>query len=191
MKRMKRKSIIIALFLLASTLSAHAQRTAVGMNQISATVNTSLSSFGGEVLYGRYLSYGYWFGNASFVDRAERDAQLSDIMHHQRFQAGGGYMARLYGTKTRSLSLYGGGDVFIGAEMLDVFKSTSPVTRQSFYSAGFTDFRFIYGLSARLEAEYFPINNLAIVGLIRAPICLNTRFSVLGLELGVGARINF
>ena len=190
-KKMRTKSVIITLLLLASTLSAHAQRTAVGMNQISATFTTSLSSIGGEVLYGRYLTHGYWFGNMTFVDRAERDSQLLETIHHQRYQAGGGYMARLYGTKSRNFNVYGGGDVFIGAEMLDVFKSMTPATRQSFYSAGFSDYRFVFGLSPRAEVEFFPINNLAVIGLVRAPVCLNTKFGILGLELGVGIRVNF
>lgn len=188
---MSTKRVIIALLLLASTLSANAQRTAVGMNQISASANWNISSLGGEILYGHYLAHGYWFGNVGFSDRAEKDVQLSETVHHQRLQVGGGYMARLYGTKTRNLNIYGGGDTFIGAEMLDAFRNLTPSARQSFYTAGFTDFRFIYGLSARLEAEYFPINNLAIIGLIRVPLYLNTKFSLLGIEMGVGARVNF
>lgn len=172
-----------------------AQRTAYGERQISVNANWTVSSFGGEAYFGQYLTMGYWFSGLGYNNRLEIDAPTGEKIHFPRLQFFGGYMYRLYGTKIRNFNIYAGGDFFIGAEILDAYKTLTEPTKKSLLEAGMNEVKFIYGPAIRAEAELFVSDTFAITAKARVPFCLNTNFSVLSLpcllELSVGARVNF
>ena len=185
-----RRLLLTAGLLLVSLLSV-AQRTSSGEHQIAFTAGTTFSHYGGEVLYGRYLLRGYWFGGLGFHNRIEIDAPSGEKVFFPRLQGRGGYMHRLLSTYSRALSLYGGGDAFIGVEMLDLYRTLSGATLRSFHNSGFHDYRFIYGVAPRLELELFLSPSFAVLAEGRVPLCFGSPFPVLGWELSAGARVNF
>ena len=186
---MKRLLLISGLLLVS--LLAGAQRTSSGERQIAVTAGTTFSHYGAEVFYGQYLLRGYWFGGLGFHNRLEIDAPSGEKVFFPRLQGRGGYMYRLLSTYNRALSLYGGGDAFVGVEMLDLYRTLSPTTLQSFHNSGFHDYQFIYGVAPRLEVELFLSPSLALLAGGRAPLCFGSPFPVLGWEVTAGAKVNF
>lgn len=193
-----RLALLIALFVVFSLYSqeSKAQRTALGTKIVSADVHCSISSFGGELMYGQYIIPGYWFGAVAFTNRAEKDKASGEKCDYPRLQGIGGYMQRVYGNRERFLNIYAGGDVFIGMEKFDMFKTLSESTRNSRLTnedgSKKNDTVFIYGLSIRAEIEFFITSSVALTAKARMPICFNTNTSfMVGGEFGLGARFNF
>lgn len=188
-----RLALLIALSVVFSLYSqeSKAQRTALGTKIVSADVHCSISSFGGELMYGQYIIPGYWFGAVAFTNRAEKDKASGEKCDYPRLQGIGGYMQRVYGNRERFLNIYGGGDVFIGMEKFDMFKTVSEPTRKSRLENK-KETVFIYGLSIRAEIEFFITSSVALTAKARMPICFNTITSfMVGGEFGLGARFNF
>lgn len=188
-KKMKR-ALLISLLLLA-VLPAAAQRTAIGMRQLSLGVGTTLSHLGGELSFGTYLPYGYWLAEAGFHDRMERDAPSGEAVHFPRVTLRGAYMQRLLSTYSRSLVLYGGADAFLGLEHFDCFHTLSAPVLQGFRNKGFTDVRFIYGAAPRLEMEWFLFPWTALILRGRCPFTIGTPFPLIGWEITAGVKFNF
>ena len=185
------KRLITTIFAIAVCVSAFAQRTAYGERMLSLTGSWTISSVGGELRYGQYLMHGFWFGDLNLANRVEIDAPTGEFVHYPRLQAGGGYMYRFWGNRTRAVNIYGGGDAFVGVEMLDLWKVLTLPTRKSFLENGFKEFQFIYGVAPRVEFEFFPFRNVAFTINGRVPITLNSKFGVLAWEVGGGVKVNF
>lgn len=189
--------VLVCLSFMALTIpqDASAQRTAYGEKQLSVSANWTISSLGAEAYYGEYLLYGYWFAGANFNDRFELDGPSQENIHFPRMQAFGGYMGRLYGSRSRSFNLYAGGDVFLGMEVLDMYKTLTAPTMKALLENGLSETRFIYGVALRLESEAFLSPALAVTPRIRIPFCLGTNMSVMDaytlFEIGVGLKYNF
>ena len=188
---MKRFLLTLCVFLTLPPTGARAQRTSAGEDQIALSFGTTFSSLGGELLYGQYLLRGYWMAGLGFNDRIERDIPSGETVAYQRLQARGGYMFRLLSSYTRGINLYGGGDAFLGVEMLDGFHHLTQTTLKAYHNNGYNDHQFIYGFAPRLELELFLSPAFALLVEGRAPVCFGSRFPVLGWELGLGAKVNF
>lgn len=177
--------------------SAFAQRTSKDQFHLSGTVDYNLSSVGGEVLFGQYLLFGYWSAGANLQNYGYNISDYEGLANFQRLTAEGTFMYRFVSNRSRSLSLYGGGDVFVGAEMLDMFSSLPNGIRTSMTNEGFKDARFIFGGGLRLEGEYFPFPRLAIILPLLVVFTANTAMNsykggdVVGFNIGVGVRYNF
>lgn len=161
------------------------------MGELSLTAGSTLSHWGGELSYGQYLLSSYWFGAAAFHDRIERDVPSGEKIHFPRLEARGGMLYRLLSSYNRAVSLYVGGDAFIGVEMLDLFGTLSPPVRRSLLNNGYKSFQLIYGAAPRLELELFLSPRFALVAGARAPLTFGTRFPLIGWELSAGGRLNF
>ena len=133
----------------------------------------------------------YWFAAGNFSNRVEVDGPTEERVHFPRVQLAGGMMYRFYGSRSRSINIYGGGDVFVGLEMFDLWRTLSEPTRKSFSVNGFPDYRFIYGPALRFETEFFVSGNIALCITARVPICINTKFDILGYEVGGSVKYNF
>ena len=188
---MKRLLPILGVLLLLGSVPALGQRTSKGESQISLTGSSTLSHWGGELYYGRYLLRGYWLAGAGFHNRIELDAPSGETVHYPRLQARGGYMHRLFGSYSRAFNLYVGGDAFIGVEMLDLFGTLSETTLRAYHRSGFNDFQFIYGAAPRVELELFLLPTVALVAGGRAPPTFGSPFPTLGWEVSAGAKLNF
>ena len=111
----------ISVFILCTP--TYAQRTAYGERMLSLKGAWTISSLGEELQYGQYLMNGFWFGGLNLSNRQEKDEPTSERVHFPRLQLNGGYMFRLFGSRTRAINIYGGGDAFIGVEMFDFWKT--------------------------------------------------------------------
>jgi len=192
--RMKIKIMCAILLFLGSTQLANAQRTAYGERMISIDVSLSQfnrTSLGAGLSYGQYLLNSYWFGGLNFVNRVEIHSASGEAVNYPRLQGFGGYMYRLLGSRSRQVNLYGGGDLFIGGEFFDLFKTLTGPTRKAYLEGGVKEAKFIFGLSPRLEGEFFISSAVAITAGIRVPFCILTNFDIPGVEMSLGARVNF
>ncbi len=185
------KKTLIIMLALGLSMPLMAQRTAYGERMLSATVSWTISSVGGEARFGQYLMNGFWFGELALNNRMEVDAPSQEKVHFPHAQLGGGYMFRLYGTRTRAINLYGGAGAFIGMEMLDLWKTLTVPTRRSFLENGFKEFRFIYGVSPQVEAEFFIFKDIALTINGKMPVTLNSKFDIINWEIGGGVKYNF
>lgn len=182
------------MMLVHSSFDASAQRTANGQLLFSGSVDYNLSSVGGELTAGQYLHFGYWAGGISFQNHSYAIDGKSNKANFQRLEPMGVFMYRIFKTPSRFLNIYGGADVFIGAEFMDMFASLPQEVLKGMLNKGYRYTRFIYGAGIRLEGEYFPLQQLpqlAIILPIRLSITGNTALNeVVGFYIGVGARYN-
>lgn len=185
-----KRFLLITAFLLCC-LIAGAQRTSRGMGEITLTAGSTLSHWGGELTYGQYLMSSYWFSGVAFHNRFEWDIPSGEKIHFPRLEARGGMLYRLLSSYNRAVSLYVGGDVFLGMEMLDLYGTLTEPVRRSLLNNGYKPYQFIYGTAPRVELELFLSPSFALVAGGRAPLTFGTRFPLLGWELSAGGRLNF
>lgn len=195
MERLMKRAIIFcllpAVLLLLGGHPLMAQRTSVGESALSLSGGTTLSGWGGEAAYGRYLLGGFWMGSLAFHDRRERDIPSGEAVRFPRLELRGGYMQRLLGSYSRALSLYAGGDGFIGLEMLDLFRTLTPPTLSALRGGGLKDITFIWGAAPRVELEWFPFRSAALILGARMPFTFGSPFPVIGGEISIGLKVNF
>ena len=99
--------------------------------------------------------------------------------------AEGGYLFRLAGTRSRSLSLYAGGGVLIGVEALDPFSSLpgNIVLGRAKYS-------FLYGVYAQGAMEWFVGRKLAVMLQASAPVTIGSAIGWMHWSVGLGLKLN-
>lgn len=185
------KKLFAFTLLISLTLTAAAQRTAKGERMAYAQLNWTVSSVGIGAGMGQYTVYGYWFGELAFNNRLELDAISSEKIYYPRLNAAGGYMYRLLNDHRRTINFYGGGDAFLGLEFLDLYRTLSTPVRESLLVNGYKESPLIYGFSPRAELEWFAFPYVAVILNVRIPIAFGSKFPVLGMEIGLGARYNF
>ena len=185
---------ITAIFALAMLpFMASAQRTAYGERQVSLSVHYSPSpSYGASASFGQYLLSSYWEGGLT-ADNCIKQHTGGTYFGNLRVEAYGAFLYRIFGTRSRQFSVYGGGDAFLGFEFLDPFRQLDDPTWQSMLLDGYRQHKFIYGAAPRVDAEFFVLPPLAITLRIRIPVTLNGQFrsDLVGFQGGVGLRFNF
>lgn len=185
------RRIVLTALLVLSALTAGAQRTSRGMSQVTLLGGSTLSHWGGELSYGQYLLRSCWMGAVAFHDRIERDAPSGETVHYPRLEGRGGLLYRLLSSYDRAVSLYVGGDAFIGVEMLDLFGTLSAPTRRALERSGLRPYQFIYGAAPRVELELFLSPSVALIAGGRAPFTFGSPLPLIGWELSLGGRVNF
>lgn len=189
------RKLILAAFCLCFSVggfSAFAQRTAIGTKFISAEATTSFSGFGGGIDVGMYNSMGLW------------RVQVSDTFRRLNLQSGSGaegkfafmhleadfsHLWRICANHSRTVNFYGGPGVFLGLETLDPFKKWPSGVVFPYQVRD----KFIYGVDAQLEFEWFPFrkaSNLAFIVDGRIPVNFASQVSKFNYEVAVGLRIN-
>ena len=177
--------LIIAAFLVNST--TYAQRTMRYQNLITAETVVPYDmrpSLGGGVQYGQYTLGGYWKTGIYSVGRAPIQDKKNSL-EIQTVRVCGEYMHRLFANRSRSISLYGGGGLFVGYEFYDPFKKR-PEHLQTFTA----DNAFIYGLSVCAEAELFIARSIAITFSVNAPLTFGSQTRWIRGNSKVGIRFN-
>ena len=194
---MRKKALTVSLavlmvFLMAS-FHASAQRTAYGERLLGLSATASpRSAYGATAEFGMYLLNSYWTGGLALEDRLKRHVS-GQPFGNARVEGFGSYMYRIYGTRNRQLSVYVGGDIFLGFEFLDPFKQLDEPTWNSMLNGGYKEYRFIYGASPRAAVEFFVTGDLAVTAGIRIPVTLNGAFKQDLVDFAgfLGARHNF
>lgn len=97
----------------------------------------------------------------------------------------GGYLFRLAGTRSRSLSLYAGGGVLTGLEALDPFTSLP-----GNIVLGRTKYSFLYGVYAQGAMEWFVGRKLAVVLQASTPVTIGSAIGWMHWSIGLGLKLN-
>ena len=187
-----RKALIIAILVLA-TLPVFAQRTAQGQFLASAGVSYNYAFAGSaELRFGQYLSIGYWDAGLVAENYRYRSSGSGNTFSVLHAVAEGEFMFRLASTRTRFFNLYAGSGLFLGAEMTDPYKRLRdgewPVGSDGKYLPKAS---FIFGVSPRVEMEFFAFPHTAITVYGRMPLSILSKYGVFHVETGLGVKYNF
>lgn len=153
-----------------------------GQYNIMPSVFYTGSSAGAEAIFSRYTLIGYWDTSlgASHHSYATNSAQRLEDLH---ITACADYMFRLVGTRSRSVSLYLGGGAFLGYEAIDPLRRL-PAQYQSNLDKGY----FIYGLRAKLAAEFFVVEKIAICVEAATPVNFRSPLGWFNYNAGLGLK---
>ena len=187
MKAIKYYLLVLALFLLPA-FSAFGQRTMKGQIFIDATGGwTPVATLG----VGGYLIPGYWYSGVEGLRMrkvlAQAGSPLTEHLDTYHLKARGGYMQRLVGTRSRSVSLYAGGDAWVGLESVDPFNRLSDDYVLSINDGN----TFVFGVTPRLEAEFFLGKIFAFTLGGRLPFAFLSRIRMMTWQGMAGIRIAF
>lgn len=179
--------MVIIVCLAGCSQSLSAQRTANGQSMVSISAAPSMlrpQEVGAVVAYGQYLLAGYWTAGAQggmhtlIISSGTRMRYLDMIF-------GGGYMHRLVGTRSRRISLYAGGEAFLGFETYDPMSELP-----SNIDTGLPSGSFLYGIAPQVVAEIFLTGKLALVAGCSSPVNFSSPITMVRPNLIVGLRMN-
>lgn len=178
---------IMAACLIATSCKANAQRTMNGQSMVCLEAATSLLRLrdaGAEICYGQYLLGGYWYaGGGAMWHRVVTTGRSP--MSFIDMCASGGYMHRIFCTRSRNLCLYAGGGAFLGYEIYDP-KGDLPTS----ISTGLPSGTFLYGITPRIEVELFMTGKLALITGCAAAINFSSPITKARPRITLGLRAN-
>ena len=160
---------------------------------MSPTVSAySVPSGGLDICAGGYLRSSLWKAGVRAIDwnhRISSDTGVGhdDLFDHIAWSLYGGWRYRLFGTYNRVLSVYGGGDVFLGINQYEAFRILP-----SELKTGLPKSQFIYGVLPELEAEFFVGRCVALTLGVQLPVTLGSslKSDKWNLTGSIGVRIN-
>ena len=164
-------------------LSASAQRTMNGQSSLCPSVHWTGSSFGAEAFYSQYNLGGFWETGLSAKQYRKGTSAGVDI-GSLNIAASGNYLFRLVGTRSRSVNLYGGAGAFLGYEAIDPMHRL-PSTIQTNLKNGY----FLYGLQAKLVAEFFISKSFAFTLNGCVPINFSSPMGWFHYDIGLGIKV--
>lgn len=150
------KYFILAAALLWCCTQASAQRTMPGRCCVATAGGWNGSSASAEVFFSQYTLNGFWEAGVIGADY-KLPMNVGGSLHYEHLALAGGYQFRLAATRNRAVNLYGGGGVFIGAELFDPMRQLP-----NYYALSVKQESFLYGIYAKTEAEFFLARRLAI-----------------------------
>ena len=164
-------------------LSASAQRTMNGQSSLCPSVHWTGSSFGAEAFFSQYTLGGFWEAGLS-AKQYKKDTSAGVDINSLNIAAIGNYLFRLAGTRSRSVNLYGGAGAFIGYEAIDPMHKL-PSTIQTNLKNGY----FLYGLQAKLVAEFFISKSFAFTLNGCVPINFSSPMGWFHYDIGLGMKV--
>ena len=177
----------IGLAVLTSLLilpTASAQRTQSGQSSLRASLLFNGLSVGAEAFYEQYTLGGYWTVGAS-GNHYMAGLSTGDTLDYVHAVAEGGYLFRLAGTRSRGLSLYSGGGILAGVEVIDPL---SALPGHIVLSSA--KYAFLYGLYAQAALEWFLSRRLALFLEASAPVTFGSGVSAINWNVGIGVKLN-
>lgn len=180
---------------LLCTTPAFAQRTSdkailVGASQLVSAY--SIPSGGLEIHVGQYILNSYWKAGISVLDWNQKVNDAKGTLKglyfdHIHWKAHGGWMYRLCGTYERTVSLYGGGSIFLGANSYQMFKRLPDELL-----GGFPPVEFIYGIQPEIDLEIFLSQKVALTIGIQSPVTFGSslKMDIWHLSGSLGVRVN-
>ena len=168
-----------------------AQRTFIGQTFASASLACSFTSVGTELFFGKYNLGGFWATGLSAVNRARYVENTDEVASFLRLEVPYVREYRLFSLPGRVFNVYAGGDACLGYEFLDPFGILPSASKSALENSGYKYSSFLYGVSARAEAEWFPSTAFGVFAEARLPITFGTSLQVVGVEVSVGARFGF
>ena len=164
-------------------LSASAQRTMSGQSSLCLQSSWTGSSFGAEAFFSQYTLGGFWEAGLS-AKQYKKDTSAGVDINSLNIAASGNYLFRLVGTRSRSINLYGGAGAFLGYEAIDPMHKM-PSTIQTNLKNGY----FLYGLQAKLVAEFFISKSFAFTLNGCVPINFSSPMGWFHYDIGLGMKV--
>ena len=169
---------------MAFAVPAFCQRTMEGQSALEAKGTYNFPSFGGGLEYSRCLLGSYWAVGAFYNDHQK--VKNNESIGYSHITVEGSWMARLVGTRSRSINLYGGGGAFMGVEMTRSSSiSEDSATDEEAIGDQSSHNYLLWGLHARLQAEFFVLKRVALT--VNCSLPVNFSSSVSNIHYGVGA----
>ena len=189
-----RPALLAAIFLFTA-LPSSAQRTMNGQMALSldatyiSLVKGGLNLPGARLSAQSYTPSGYWDFGVAGVPHWDR---LSDktLLEYVHLRGEGGYMARLFSTRSRSFSLYAGGVAFIGTEWIDPRRIIPASTEVDLGLSEGSSMRLLFGVTPSLEIETFITRGFALTVHGRLPVNFYSHIRLVHLEYGLGFRLS-
>ncbi len=180
--------LLLAALLLAFPFRADAQRTGTFQWFADVQGEWSMTSFGARLAAGQYTYGGLWTAGVSGVNRRALLVNAggeSFNLDYAHLEAEGTYLWRLLSSRDRSVCLYGGAGVFMGAEFADPFGRRP--------NSGVLPFgtSFLYGAHPAVQFEWFLFERVALLASFRMPVCVSSKVGYVFYEAGLGLRFNF
>ena len=141
------------------------------------------SSFGAEAFFSQYTLGGFWETGLS-AKQYKKDTSAGVDIASLNIAASGNYLFRLVGTRSRSVNLYGGAGAFLGYEAIDPMHRL-PSTIQTNLQNGY----FLYGLQAKLVAEFFISKSFAFTLNGCVPINFSSPMGWFHYDIGLGMKV--
>ena len=177
------KRLILVVTATLCCLSASAQRTMSGQSSLCLQSSWTGSSFGAEAFYSQYTLGGFWETGLSAKQYKKGTSTGVDI-NSLNIAASGNFLFRLVGTRSRSVNLYGGAGAFLGYEAIDPMHKM-PSTIQTNLKNGY----FLYGLQAKLVAEFFISKSFAFTLNGCVPINFSSPMGWFHYDIGLGMKV--
>lgn len=134
--------------------------------------------------YGRYDLRGIWLSGLRLADHY-RDVTTGDSLELLQVDVTSSYLYRVLSTRSRILSVYAGGGMYMGYESCDPF-ALLPKDLDTGLGKG----SFAYGIEASVQAELFITRRIALILGASVPIDILSNSGWLHHEYGAGIRIN-
>ena len=167
------------------SLSASAQRTLPLQKSVSVSCLSLGTSLCAEVSLGSYTSSGIWEigvdGNLGQVSLFPTEVKLQFL----QTTLGASYLHRLLSTRSRSVSLYGGGGVLAGLESLDPF---GLLPSQVELNMG--RYNFLGGVFIEGQVELFLSRKTAILLGLKIPGYFTSKVQYFAPVGKIGLRVN-
>ena len=179
--------VFMSVLTIAGQGKAQAQRTMNRQGYLTISGYSALSggcNCGGEIQWGKYMLSSLWRIEAS-AGELSKGLKTSHILKTCNVTLGGSYMHRLVSSRSRSVSLYAGGGVFIGYEFYDP-SGTLP----EYINTGLPSGSFLYGIHGGIEGEFFFTRQTALVIYSNIPVNFSSPIQKVRYKLGAGVRIN-
>ena len=175
--------IATAVILMAASINAQAQRTMKGQSVIGAEASFNGMSAGASMDYSQYTLNGFWYIGVSGNDYYALYTGNGSL-RYDHICGYGGYLFRLAGTRSRSVNLYGGGEIMVGMELIDPFEELPEQ-----FKASIERYRFLYGVGPKILAEFFVSTRFAFTIFGTLPINFSSAISNVNYNIGGGFRI--
>ena len=181
-------TILSVILFISQPCQAMAQRTMSGQSILAAEVTalamTRPGDFGISIDYGQYLLSGYWFCSLSGEHNRIATTTAYSIRYMDAY-AGGGYLHRIFASRSRVFGLYAGGGAFLGYEFIDPMNE-----RPSNISTSLPSGCFQYGIIPEVEVEIFFLRKTALTIGADSPIFFTSPLRKIRPRLKAGIRVN-
>lgn len=181
---MKQLIMVICAILVACS-QAFAQRTVPGDGALTIVPVYTGTSFGGHAGWTQWTLWGGWDAGLAVRDYTAKATEKVRF-NYTHIVLESDAMYRLLSTRSRSISLYGGGGAFIGVELTDPFSKLP-----DWISTDIGKAEFLYGIQAMLEADFYVMKRLSIGIRGAVPINFSSAHNWFHWETGLAFRYDF
>ena len=177
------KYFILAAALFWCCTQASAQRTMPGRCSVAIIGGWNGSSVSAEAFFSQYTLTGFWEAGVVGYDYI-LPINVGGKLRYDQLAVAGGYQFRLAATRDRAVNLYGGGGIYIGAELVDPLRQLP-----SYYTIPAKSESFLYGIYAKTEAEFFLGRRLAITVETAAHLNPSSKLHLFHFIAGLGLKL--